>query len=275
AIIRLNEVIYLRSAYELRYAARLHLAENFGRIILSSIVVTLVLFSLSMLSNRTSGLYDWVNELSSPARVEKMNVWMDEYRAAVMAGDDAAIEALAKSKPIPPFPSVPAMGIVLTVLLELASAAISAGYSGYFLKRVRGRDAGVRDAFPGFKNAVRILIINLFVGIAVGFGFLLFVLPGIILSYRYRLVYYVMFDNPQMGPIACMRESGRLMRGNKARLFRLDLSFLGWIILAAVVSAIFLPVLDIWLTPYIELSRAYFYLDLVPNGDWGREDDRI
>ena len=184
AIIRLNEVIYLRSAYELRYAARLHLAENFGRIILSSIVVTLVLFSLSMLSNRTSGLYDWVNELSSPARVEKMNVWMDEYRAAVMAGDDAAIEALAKSKPIPPFPSVPAMGIVLTVLLELASAAISAGYSGYFLKRVRGRDAGVRDAFPSFRNAVRILIINLFVSIAVGLGFILFIVPGIILSYR-------------------------------------------------------------------------------------------
>ncbi len=263
------------SAYELRFRARRHLMENFGRIILSSIVVTLVLFGLSMLSMRTSGVYEWVDKNSSVEQLNKMNAWMDEYRAAVIANDEAAAEALLKTNPLPAFPKVPTMGIVLTVLLELASTAISAGYSGYFLKRVRGRDAGVRDAFPGFKNAVRILIINLFVGIAVGFGFLLFIVPGIILSYRYRLVYYVMFDNPQMGPIACMRESGRLMRGNKARLFRLDLSFLGWIILAAVVSAIFLPVLDIWLTPYIELSRAYFYLDLVPNGAYGREDDRI
>lgn len=258
----------MKAPYELRFYARRHIGENFKRILLVSLIATAIFFGISVLTSNTSGYAEWIR--AGAANTDKMSEWMLSYRDAISKNDSAALEALMKERPIPPYPNVPVLGIVLTALLKVCEAVLRAGYSGFFLQRARGADAGVRDLFPSFMSGVRILILNLLVSLAVALGYVLLIIPGVILSYRYRLVYFVMFDNPDMGVFACMRESGRLMRGNKLRLFRLDLSFLGWELLSALVTLMFLPVLDLWLTPYIGLSRAYFYTDLVPNGQYGK-----
>lgn len=252
----------MKAPFELRFIARQHIRENFRKIILASLLATLIFFGISVLVSNTSGYADWIR--AGANNTDKINEWMNKYREAVNKNDSAALESLMNNRPIPPYPRVPTAGIVLTALLKICEAVLSAGYTGYFLMRARGADARARDIFPSFGNAVRILLLRLLTGIIVAIGFALLIVPGVILSYRYRLVYYVMFENPEKSVFACMRESGRLMRGNKLRLFRLDLSFIGWELLSAVVTTLFLPVLDLWLTPYIELSRAYFYTDLVP-----------
>ena len=43
---------------------------------------------------------------------------------------------------------------------------------------------------------------------------LLFIVPGIIAIYRYRMALYVMIDHPELGPLDCLRESKRLMTGH-------------------------------------------------------------
>jgi uncharacterized membrane protein len=60
---------------------------------------------------------------------------------------------------------------------------------------------------------------------------LLFIVPGIIKSYSYRLVPYIMSENPDMNFRDAQAESARLMKGNKWKSFVLDLSFIGWDIL--------------------------------------------
>ena len=60
---------------------------------------------------------------------------------------------------------------------------------------------------------------------------LLFIVPGIIKSYSYRLVPYIMSENPEMNFRDAQAESARLMKGNKWKSFVLDLSFIGWDIL--------------------------------------------
>ncbi|MCR4731460.1 MAG: DUF975 family protein [Saccharofermentans sp.] len=60
---------------------------------------------------------------------------------------------------------------------------------------------------------------------------LLFIIPGIIKSYSYRLVPYIMSENPEMNFRDAQAESARLMNGNKWKSFVLDLSFIGWDIL--------------------------------------------
>ena len=60
---------------------------------------------------------------------------------------------------------------------------------------------------------------------------LLFIVPGIIKSYSYRLVPYIMSENPEMNFRDAQAESARLMNGNKWKAFVLDLSFIGWDIL--------------------------------------------
>ena len=62
---------------------------------------------------------------------------------------------------------------------------------------------------------------------------LLFIVPGIIKSYEYRLVPYIVSENPTMNFRDALAESKKLMKGNKWRAFVLDLSFIGWELLSA------------------------------------------
>jgi len=57
---------------------------------------------------------------------------------------------------------------------------------------------------------------------------LLFIIPGIIKSYEYKLIPYLLSENPQMTKNEAFAESKRLMKGNKWRAFVVDLSFIAW-----------------------------------------------
>ena len=85
---------------------------------------------------------------------------------------------------------------------------------------------------------------------------LLFIIPGIIKSYQYRLVPYIMSENPDMSFRAAQAESARLMSGNKWKSFVLDLSFIGWDILSLFTWGI----LDIFFVgPYKASTDAALY----------------
>lgn len=57
---------------------------------------------------------------------------------------------------------------------------------------------------------------------------LLFVIPGIVKTYEYRLVPYLLAENPDMDYREALDTSRRLTDGQKADIFVLDLSFIGW-----------------------------------------------
>lgn len=62
-------------------------------------------------------------------------------------------------------------------------------------------------------------------------------LAGVLLvSYNYRMANYLILDHPGMGALAALRGSRNQMRGNKAALFRLDLSFLWFYVLQILAS---------------------------------------
>ena len=86
---------------------------------------------------------------------------------------------------------------------------------------------------------------------------LLFVIPGIVVAYRYSLAVYIMIDHPELSAIDCIRESKRMTKGYKGQLFRLDLSFILWLLLSG------MPVIgyavQVYLTPYMETARALYY----------------
>ena len=61
---------------------------------------------------------------------------------------------------------------------------------------------------------------------------LLFVIPGIIKEYEYRLVPYIVSENPMISYKDAQAESKKLMKGNKWKAFVYELSFIGWDILS-------------------------------------------
>ena len=76
-----------------------------------------------------------------------------------------------------------------------------------------------------YKNAVKT---GFFKDLFVWLWSLLFVIPGIIKAYEYRLVPYIYAENPDMDYKAILAESSKLMKGHKWNTFVLDLSFIGW-----------------------------------------------
>ena len=63
---------------------------------------------------------------------------------------------------------------------------------------------------------------------------LLFAIPGIIKSYSYRLVPYILADNPDMNSDDAITLSREMMNGQKFEVFVLDLSFFLWWILSSI-----------------------------------------
>ncbi len=88
---------------------------------------------------------------------------------------------------------------------------------------------------------------------------LLFIIPGIVKSYEYQMIPYLLADNPQMTKEQAFEESKRMMQGQKWKAFVLDLSFIGWNIL----SALTLGILGIfYVQPYMDATHAALYAAL-------------
>ena len=88
---------------------------------------------------------------------------------------------------------------------------------------------------------------------------LLLVIPGVIKAISYSQMFYLMADNPEMTAAEAQAKSMELMNGHKAEYFVLQLSFIGWMILATLT----LGILYIWLLPYMQTTYANYYRTLV------------
>lgn len=67
---------------------------------------------------------------------------------------------------------------------------------------------------------------------------ILFLALAVPVTYRYRLVNYLIIDRPGIGAFAALRTSNSLMKGNKRRFFRLDLSFWWYYVLLSLASVV-------------------------------------
>ena len=104
-----------------------------------------------------------------------------------------------------------------------------------------------------YKNVVKTMFLR---DIYVFLWSLLFVIPGIIKSYEYRMVPYLLSENPGMSDKEAFAESKRLMNGNKWKTFVLDLSFIGWDILSLFTCGI----LNVfYVNPYKMSTEAALY----------------
>ena len=77
-------------------------------------------------------------------------------------------------------------------------------------------------------------------------------------SYNLALCYFIASEYPDLAVTDVIRNSCILMKGNKWRLFCLQISFIGWILLAALTFGIGM----IALTPYMNAATAVFYSEI-------------
>ena len=105
-------------------------------------------------------------------------------------------------------------------------------------------------------NVVKIMFLR---GLYTFLWSLLFVIPGIIKGYEYRMIPYILSENPGIDSGEAFAISKKMMDGNKWNAFVLDLSFLGWEILSVFTCGI----LSIfYVNPYIHMTNAELYVAL-------------
>lgn len=135
------------------------------------------------------------------------------------------------------------------------------GVKSFFLNLTRG-EAEMQDVISPFKRAYDRAVIILFLrNVKIVLWSLLLIVPGFYKAYEYAMVPYIVAEEPNIGTKEAFRRSKELMNGNRLRLFRLQLSFIGWYIL----SAIPLFAGFIFLAPYTNTAYALFYEELKKN----------
>lgn len=83
-------------------------------------------------------------------------------------------------------------------------------------------------------------------------------LIAMVVEYQLYFATMILAEYPEMRAIDAIRNSRSLMKGNKWRLFCLHMSFMGWILLAALTCGVGM----VFLSPYMFAADAAFYDDL-------------
>ena len=129
--------------------------------------------------------------------------------------------------------AIAVIGIVASLLRLLVFNPIEIGCRGFFTRNTEA-PAEIGEVKSGFspygRNVLAMLLRDLFLCLWT----LLFIVPGLIKYYSYRMVPYILADDPEIGAMEAINRSRSMMNGNKWKAFVLDLSFLGWDLLSVV-----------------------------------------
>ncbi len=183
------------------------------------------------------------------------------------------------------------VGLLLAVLVSLYSLVVQMGYYSHSLQKVRGEETPIGELFAWFGMAGKIIWLQILRLIFIYLWCLLFLIPGIIAMYRYRMADYCLLDDPDISALEAIRRSKAMMKGRKADLFSMDLSFFGWLFLemftasfvgmfvqgllqgllgaetapvmvVTLVSLLVTTAFSVYLVPYMHYSYAGYYQQL-------------
>lgn len=145
------------------------------------------------------------------------------------------------------------VGIILDIFVRLP---LEVGTSRFFFKNQK-TEAKVGELAFAYDNHWKNIAITMFLRkLFIFLWCLLFIIPGIVKAYEYRMIPYILAENPDMDRKAVFALSKKLMDGEKWHAFGLDLSFIGWHLL----SIFTVGVLEVfYVVPYQASTNATLY----------------
>lgn len=123
------------------------------------------------------------------------------------------------------------IGVISGLLRLLVFNPLEVGCRGFFTRNSES-PAELSELGTGFhpygRNVGGMFLRDLFIAL----WSLLFIIPGIIKHYSYRMVPYILAEDPEISGKEAITLSRQMMDGQKWKAFVLDLSFIGWDILS-------------------------------------------
>ncbi|MBP3609532.1 MAG: DUF975 family protein [Lachnospiraceae bacterium] len=162
------------------------------------------------------------------------------------------------------------IALLFLILHFIIGGAVTLGYVKFNLNLVDRKPASFSDLFSEFHRFGTAFLMQLLRSVFTFLWSLLFVIPGIYAAYGYAMTPYILLENPEMTANEAIAASKKLMDGNRWRLFCLEMSFIGWILLAVMFTC---GIGVLWLVPYMEASNAAFYREIKAE-KYGREEKK-
>ena len=150
------------------------------------------------------------------------------------------------------------LGSLLALAQFIVGGVIQLGYAQYLLKQYNRANFTIQDLFSQFDRFGQGFAQHFLRGLYIALWSLLLIIPGIVKGYAYAMTPFIMAENPDLSANDAITASRELMDGHKWELFILDLTFIGWGILAALT----LNLGHLALNPYKNAAYAAFYKDI-------------
>ncbi len=260
------------SRVELKSRAKIAFKRNYWKCVLVAFVLMLVTEGISSVSSggniasevATIGNYTGMDSYED----EYSDDYYDEYDDEYMYYDDSedfvtetlggsGLMALAMTIGIVIVLVLVVVGIVLKVFVF---NPIEIGGCRFFIENSYEKASAGKLGFAFKKGTYGNAVLTLFLrNLYIALWSLLLVVPGIVKSYEYRLIPYLLADDPKMPREDAFRISKEMMNGQKMEAFILDFSFIGWALLSMItfgIAGIF------WVNPYVQATNAELFLSL-------------
>lgn len=178
--------------------------------------------------------------------------------SAVRAGSDMDISGIGTIFPFSMLVSVIVMIAAAGILYSIFAGNVFEVGGCRFFEENSEHKAKIGLILDGFKNGAylrnvsTIFLRNLY---SILWTFCL-IIPGIVKSLEYKMIPYILAENPTISRKRAFELSKQMMDGQKWDAFVLDLSFIGWDLLGAITFGI---VGILYVSPYVNATWAEFY----------------
>ena len=222
---------------DLKTNAKTALKSNYWKAVLAAVVMTM--FTSASGSSNSSNVSEGLQEASSTLGT------MDPSTALAAVG--VVLTACL-------------LGVLISVIFSVFVVnPFQVGAQKLFLN-CKDNSAKCGDVLYAFKNSYMNIVKGMFMkNLFIALWSLLLVVPGIVKTYEYRMVSYLLAENPGMSWKEAIAKSKEMMNGQKWNAFVLDLSFIGWHLLSACTCGI----LGLfYVMPYALLTNTELYYAL-------------
>lgn len=239
--------LFMWTRSELKDKGKEAFKANYWRCVLCGVLLMFALGSFS-LSSRSSGSNGGTD--GTQQSVEYINNATPEQQTAI-----AIVAATV-------FGIVSVAVIVSLVLKIFLFNPLTVGCYGFFKENVNDHNTTLGVLSSGFSNFFHVFATLFLRDLFLTLWTLLFIIPGFVKMYSYRMVPYILRDNPELSATEVITRSRMMMNGNKMDAFVLDLSFFGWYLLGIFTFGLGLI---FWTQPYHQSTNAALYLAIKDN----------
>lgn len=175
------------------------------------------------------------NSAASAAAAGETDSLADEIIASLSHDELVAIGAAVLIAVLGVLVVTSLIGLVLRIFIW---NVIRIGGCRFYLENQRNAgSADYKELLWGFRcgsygNIVKTMFLR---DLKVALWSLLFLIPGCVKNYEYRMLPYILSEDPGISSSDAFAETRRMMNGNKWKALVLDISFIGW---GAVVGAV-------------------------------------